>query len=148
MNFPLICYKIIKQRWSGLALQAVRRTRTVRNRAENFIFDLAEMAEWSCSASGTSNEHDSKSCQKLYIRPCRDGGVVERARLEIVLRRNTYGGSNPSLCAKYRQAHLCLPVFVEGMKNPRGAREAACRRCFAEGSRLRETAKSLSLLHF
>ena len=31
---------------------------------------------------------------------CRDGGVVERARLEIVLRRNTYGGSNPSLCAK------------------------------------------------
>ena len=31
----------------------------------------------------------------------RDGGVVERARLEIVLRRNTYGGSNPSLCAIY-----------------------------------------------
>ena len=31
----------------------------------------------------------------------RDGGVVERARLEIVLRRNTYGGSNPSLCATY-----------------------------------------------
>ena len=25
--------------------------------------------------------------------------MVERARLEIVLRGNTYGGSNPSLCA-------------------------------------------------
>lgn len=26
--------------------------------------------------------------------------MVECARLEIVLRRNTYGGSNPSLCAR------------------------------------------------
>lgn len=26
--------------------------------------------------------------------------MVECARLEIVLRRNTYGGSNPLLCAK------------------------------------------------
>lgn len=32
----------------------------------------------------------------------RGGGVVDRARLEIVLRRNTYGGSNPLLCAKKR----------------------------------------------
>ena len=31
---------------------------------------------------------------------CRDGGAVERARFEIVLCRNVYEGSNPSLCAK------------------------------------------------
>ena len=29
--------------------------------------------------------------------------MVECARLEIVLRRNTYGGSNPLLCAKDAQ---------------------------------------------
>ena len=34
------------------------------------------------------------------FKSCRDGRVVECARLEIVLRGNTYGGSNPLLCAK------------------------------------------------
>ena len=32
--------------------------------------------------------------------------MVERARLEIVLRGNTYGGSNPSLCAIVAARHI------------------------------------------
>ena len=43
---------------------------------------------------------------------CRDGGAVERARFEIVLCRNVYEGSNPSLCAKNRVFLLGYSIFV------------------------------------
>ena len=61
--------------------------------------------------------------------------------------RQLSGGSNPSLCATNRRVLWRPPALIEGMKNPRGSCEAACRRRFAEGSRLRETVKSLSLRH-
>ena len=51
-----------------------------------------------------------KVCYKI-IKSCRDGRVVECARLEIVLRGNTYGGSNPLLCAKSRPTELVWRDF-------------------------------------
>ena len=43
---------------------------------------------------------------------CRDGGAVERARFEIVLCRNVYVGSNPTLCATKKDMPVCISFFV------------------------------------
>ena len=46
------------------------------------------------------------------FKSCRDGRVVECARLEIVLRGNTYGGSNPLLCAKQSGRQKSSALFA------------------------------------
>ena len=80
----------------------------------------------STSCFGTTNAARPPTLKNLIIFKRRDGGVVERARLEIVLRRNTYGGSNPSLCAIARlltfvggRAILC--VSSEGLRGGKSA---------------------------
>ena len=52
--------------------------------------------------------------------------MVERARLEIVLRGNTYGGSNPSLCAISRREAFASrrDIFMQRMRNSRGGKQA------------------------
>ncbi len=43
---------------------------------------------------------------------CRDGGAVERARFEIVLCRNVYKGSNPFLCAIFKNTTIYSGIFT------------------------------------
>ena len=48
--------------------------------------------------------------------------MVERARLEIVLRGNTYGGSNPSLCATKKGSFIRGLFLWQKNSNQRGIR--------------------------
>ncbi len=66
--------------------------------------------------------------------------MVERARLEIVLRRNTYGGSNPSLCAMMRTPKgVLFPWRRERVKrNPTVRASAATLFAYAQNPSLRQ----------